>query len=269
MAMLATNDPGARSRSRATLHHACKSLRHCRSSKPRSRRRPRLQPGERNKCCWTPCAATRNMSQHSPATKTNSRICGNGTTATKQLSSVKLPADEVQTIWAARLALALAQFRPENAAYQRQALVLGFESAALARRRLVRQRQSRDQPQFEQLVAAADTTMLNNVLSDSLKGNYINAAVAAARLLAKRGDAGSPLRSHAATGSTHRCPRLSRSSRPVRGSLGDPASSTRHRLSRRESRARNAWAISPRAPTNGGPWSRCRSPIRPRRSPAN
>jgi CheY-like chemotaxis protein len=40
------------------------------------------------------------------------------------------------------------------------------------------------------MTATADTTMLNNVLSDALKGNLINAAVAAAGLLAERGDAG-------------------------------------------------------------------------------
>jgi CheY-like chemotaxis protein len=41
---------------------------------------------------------------------------------------------------------------------------------------------------FAQMIATADTTMLNSVLSDSLKGNYINAAVAAAKRLADRGD---------------------------------------------------------------------------------
>jgi CheY-like chemotaxis protein len=112
--------------------------------------------------------------------------------ATKQLSLMKLPADEVQTIWAARLALALAQLRPENAAYRRQALVLGLEAATLFAQ------EAQDpaapklaaNPQFEQLVAAADATTLNNVLVDSLKGNYANAAIVASKLLAKRGDPG-------------------------------------------------------------------------------
>jgi CheY-like chemotaxis protein len=108
--------------------------------------------------------------------------------ATKRLSSVKLPADEVQTVWAARLALALAQLRPENTAYQRQAIVLGLESAALL---TAASPEQPPQPAASaQLIATADTTMLNNVLSDSLKGNYINAAVAAAKLLADRGDVG-------------------------------------------------------------------------------
>jgi hypothetical protein len=103
--------------------------------------------------------------------------------ATKQLNSVTLPADEAQTIWAARLALALAHFRPENAAYQRQAILLGLESAELLPGRP-------PNPQLEPMVATADTTTLNNVLADSLKGNYANAAMAAAGLIAKRGDAG-------------------------------------------------------------------------------
>ena len=111
--------------------------------------------------------------------------------ATKQLSSAKLPADEAQMIWSSRLALALAHLRPENGDYRRQALMLGLESEAL----LTKESDESAAPksplnaQLAQIIAPADTTTLNNVLADSLKGNYANAAVAASGLLAKRGNA--------------------------------------------------------------------------------
>ena len=72
-----------------------------------------------------------------------------------------IPADEAQIIWMARLARDFAQLRPDNRDYQRQALVLGLEAAALDRRRAI-SRASR-------IAIAPTLRLLNDVLADALE----------------------------------------------------------------------------------------------------
>lgn len=112
--------------------------------------------------------------------------------ATRQLGSRQLPADEAQTIWAARLALALVRLQPANAAYQRQSLILNLESSALLAHGVAHETANKlpANATLQQMTAATNTATLNNALADSLKGNFANAAVAVAGLLAQRGDAG-------------------------------------------------------------------------------
>jgi hypothetical protein len=51
---------------------------------------------------------------------------------TKKLASIRVPADEAQIMWIARLADELARSRPTHPVHQLQALVLRLESAGLA-----------------------------------------------------------------------------------------------------------------------------------------
>jgi hypothetical protein len=101
-------------------------------------------------------------------------------------------ADEAQTIWMARLAFALAQLRPENLAYRRQALLLGFD-AAIPPRGGADSRTSATRPDeqaFHAMAASADVALLNSVLADALKQHRSRAAIRAAELLGEREDAG-------------------------------------------------------------------------------
>jgi len=101
--------------------------------------------------------------------------------ATKKLSSARVPADEAQVIWIARLAGELAGMRPDNYADQRQALVLRLESAGLTGN----QANIVATPRISQ----ADPQMLNEALTDALKNNYSHAALAIVEALAGHGDA--------------------------------------------------------------------------------
>jgi hypothetical protein len=102
--------------------------------------------------------------------------------ATKQLSVAHYPVREAETIWAARLALEYARLRPTERLAQCQALVLGLEADALT--------SGRPSPAVLKLLDSADGDMLNMVLSAAMKHNFARAAVAAAKTLGRRGDAG-------------------------------------------------------------------------------
>lgn len=105
--------------------------------------------------------------------------------ATKKLSAARVPVDEVQTIWIARLASELARIRPNSFADQRQALVLRLESAGLASGPGKAAGQS--PPTFPSL-PKADPQLLNAALADALKSNYSHAALALVDALGQRGD---------------------------------------------------------------------------------
>jgi CheY-like chemotaxis protein len=108
--------------------------------------------------------------------------------STAKLSSTVLPADEVELAWAARLADKLLALKPDNRAYQRQALVLAFESAGDLRG-AGNGSGERSSPAIERLTSTADASLLSAVLSDAMKGNRPQAAATAAELLGQRGDA--------------------------------------------------------------------------------
>jgi CheY-like chemotaxis protein len=94
---------------------------------------------------------------------------------TKQLRSTRYAAEDARVIWSARLARRLAQLRPQNPAYQRQAWLLGLESAgAISTTR--------------GMLSRVDTGLVNDVLGDALAANYHRAAAAAADELGRRKD---------------------------------------------------------------------------------
>jgi CheY-like chemotaxis protein len=97
--------------------------------------------------------------------------------ATHRLTSARYPADDARVIWLARLARALAQLQPENRDYQRQAWLQGLEAAGLI-----------GSPGIS--LAGVDTSLLNDVLSEALCGNYSHSAVAAVDELGRRRDVG-------------------------------------------------------------------------------
>ena len=51
--------------------------------------------------------------------------------ATKQLSSIRVPAAEARIIWMSKLARTLTQLQPQNPDYQRRALVLAWEAESV------------------------------------------------------------------------------------------------------------------------------------------
>jgi CheY-like chemotaxis protein len=125
--------------------------------------------------------------------------------ATKKLTSMRLPADEAQVLWIARLAAELARLRPNSYADQRQALVLRLESAGIAAPLPSGKGQaggalnSADPPSRQPSpkgrgsssirLTQADPRMLNDALAVALKNNYSHAALAIVEALAGRGDA--------------------------------------------------------------------------------
>lgn len=102
--------------------------------------------------------------------------------ATKKLSVARYPIDEAQIIWAARLAIEYARLRPEERLAHCQALVLGLEADAIT--------SGRPSPEVLDLVDTADNDLLNLVLTAAMKHNLPRAAVAAAKMLGRRGDHG-------------------------------------------------------------------------------
>jgi CheY-like chemotaxis protein len=95
--------------------------------------------------------------------------------ATKQLVAARYPQDEARVIWTARLARALAQLQPGNRNYQRQAWLLGAESAGLI-------------GTSNDLFTAIDSPLIDEVLAEALERDYAHAAIAAANELGRRGD---------------------------------------------------------------------------------
>jgi len=103
--------------------------------------------------------------------------------AAKKLSSVRVPASDARIIWMAKLARTLAKIRPQDANYQRQALVLTWEAAAL-------DPATRGSASDAQPPAWVNAAMLNDVLAETLKSDYPHAAVIAANALARLRNAG-------------------------------------------------------------------------------
>jgi hypothetical protein len=94
----------------------------------------------------------------------------------KKLVAARYGAEEAQVIWIARLARALASWRPDNRQYLRKAWLYGAESAGLVRGATVS-------------FAGASTGFINDVLADALQHNFTHAAVAAVNELGQRRDA--------------------------------------------------------------------------------
>ena len=101
----------------------------------------------------------------------------------KKLSSARLPADEAQVVWIARLADELARIRPDSLADQQQALVLRLESTGLTKGAV---------PNTKVIstaaLAQADPRVLSASLAAALKANYSHAALALVDALGQRGD---------------------------------------------------------------------------------
>ncbi len=95
-----------------------------------------------------------------------------------KLSSVRVPADEAQLLWIARLAGELARLRPESYDDQRRALVLRLEAAGI----------TGSSPTASANLQQADLPMLSDALADALKHNYSHAALALVEALTGRGD---------------------------------------------------------------------------------
>jgi len=106
--------------------------------------------------------------------------------ATKKLGSTRHPIDAAQTIWMARLAAALAELRPENRAYQHQAIVLGLEGDLLGWLHTPVARS--EPPALQALHETADVATLSTSLADAMGQNYTLAAAALAELLGQRVD---------------------------------------------------------------------------------
>ena len=102
----------------------------------------------------------------------------------------------------ARLALEYARLRPDERLAQCQALVLGLEADALT--------SGRPSPAIVKLLATADGDMLNMVLSAAMKHDLPRAAVAAAKTLGKRGDAGVLYAVSPQPSAARRCTEISR-----------------------------------------------------------
>lgn len=109
-----------------------------------------------------------------------------------KLESHAFPADEARTIWVARLAMALNQLRPDNAAYHRQAVLLGLEASGLPSDSLGNPLAAvspfTDLGNVGSLLQQTDTEGLNVVLADALQQDHTRAATAVAWQLLSRGD---------------------------------------------------------------------------------
>ena len=101
--------------------------------------------------------------------------------ATKQLSSIRVPAAEARIIWMSKLARMLVQLQPQNPAYQRRALVLAWEAEAS-------KQSTSNWPVNPKFISQADPQFLNDVLAESLRNNYPYAAISAINAVAARRD---------------------------------------------------------------------------------
>jgi hypothetical protein len=109
----------------------------------------------------------------------------------KRLAARRYPADEAKTIWMARLAIKLAQLRPENPQYRRDAIVLGLQANESLN--AYGERQSAASPfsfleQAAGFAVAADTATLNHALKFALTQRHARAAAALIVELRIRGD---------------------------------------------------------------------------------
>jgi CheY-like chemotaxis protein/HEAT repeat protein len=103
--------------------------------------------------------------------------------ATKQLSSLRVPAAEARIVWMSKLARTLTQLQPQNPDYQRRALVLTWEAEAS-------NQTPRNWPVNPKFISQANPQFLNDVLAESLKNNHPHAAISAINAIAQRRDRG-------------------------------------------------------------------------------
>jgi len=103
--------------------------------------------------------------------------------ATKTLTAARVPADEAQIVWIARLANELARIRPDNPDDQQQALILRLEASGLTHGNPVA-----GNPINPALLAQADPNVLSHALADALKAGYSHAALALVQALGTHGD---------------------------------------------------------------------------------
>ncbi len=101
--------------------------------------------------------------------------------ATKELSSIHVPADQARIIWMSKLARALYQLRPANPEYRMRATVLAWEAASLNPTK--RPASANNQP-----TTLTDPEQLNAILAESLKENLPHTAIDAANGLARSGN---------------------------------------------------------------------------------
>jgi hypothetical protein len=109
--------------------------------------------------------------------------------AAKSLVSVRYPADEARVIWMSRLAVKLAELRPDLRPYRQQAVLLVGEASGLMT--LPGLGASAVQPAIAPVLVrweALDTPLVSAVLADALAANYTRAAVGAIDELGRRGD---------------------------------------------------------------------------------
>jgi hypothetical protein len=103
-----------------------------------------------------------------------------------------VPADDARVIWMSRLAQQRARISPNNQDYQRDAIVLSLEAAALVRRAFEMGGQPRCESAISERFAgqhlSAGVQPLNRLLADALDADYPNAAIAVADELGRRRD---------------------------------------------------------------------------------
>jgi hypothetical protein len=109
--------------------------------------------------------------------------------AEKLLVSARYPAAEARVIWMSRLAMKLAQLRPDHRPYRRQALLLVGEAAGLiASPGGAPNAAPAGVSTLGARWEAVDTQLINDILSDALAANYDQAALGAINELGRRGD---------------------------------------------------------------------------------
>ena len=153
--------------------------------------------------------------------------------ATKQLSSVRVPAAEARIIWMSKLARTLTQLQPQNPDYQRRALVLAWEAESS-------KQTPRNWPVNPKFISQADPQFLNDVLAESLKNNHPHAAISAINAIAPASRSGRP--DDARRQTLAACQRAGKpqSQRPLRRAHRDHGTRSGIALSRFQPRSRSA-----------------------------
>ena len=103
--------------------------------------------------------------------------------ATKQLSSIRVPAVEARIIWMSKLARMLSQRQPQNSDYQRRALVLAWEAESS-------KQSPRNWPVNPKFISQADPQFLYDVLTESLRNKHPHASISAINAIGERRDVG-------------------------------------------------------------------------------